>query len=196
MAGASLSSRGCGRLYPGPWPVKHRGWRAAGLCSGRTPSRHGASNTLERWLNGRLLPAYSRARLLSCTILTDIDKITVMPSPPRITGPLLDVSECLLRARGQGRTVHGWALMKQTRRSGPTVYGVLDRLEDCGWITGWWEDLGPEESRPRRRLYRLTPEGAAGIRALLEQRRPQVLRSLESRSPGGVVPRLAPGGAL
>jgi PadR family transcriptional regulator, regulatory protein PadR len=116
--------------------------------------------------------------------------------PSRITGPLLDVSECLLRAQELGGAVHGWTLMKQTRRSGPTVYGVLDRLEGCGWITGCWEELGPEESRPRRRFYRLTPEGEAGVRALLEQRRPQALRSPGSHSPGGAIPGLAPGGAL
>jgi PadR family transcriptional regulator PadR len=115
-----------------------------------------------------------------------------MPRPPRITGPLLDVSECLLRACEEGGAVHGWGVMKKTKRSGPTVYGVLDRLEDCGWITGYWEELRPEDSRPRRRFYQLTPEGEAGIRILLEQRRPQVLRNLRGRSPDSVVPRLAP----
>ena len=152
---------------------------------------------LGRKLPGRLYPV--RARELVCTsftTLTDIGKIRAMPRPSRITGPLLDVSECLLRAREQGGAVHGWTLMKQTKRSGPTVYGVLDRLEDCGWIAGHWEELGPEESRPRRRFYRMTPEGEAGVRVLLEQRRPQVLRNLRNRSPGGVVPGLAPGGAL
>jgi PadR family transcriptional regulator, regulatory protein PadR len=116
-----------------------------------------------------------------------------MPRPPRVTGPLLDVSECLLRAREEGGAVHGWALMKRTKRSGPTIYGVLDRLEDCGWIVGSWEDLGPEDSRPRRRFYQLTAEGEAGVRILLEQRRPQALSDLGRRSPGGVVRRLAPG---
>jgi PadR family transcriptional regulator, regulatory protein PadR len=119
-----------------------------------------------------------------------------MGRPPRITGPLLDVSACLLRARSQGEAVHGWVLMKRTGRSGPTVYGVLDRMEDCGWITGYWEDLGPESSRPRRRFYELTPEGLAGVRQLLEERRPQELREICGRSPGAAVPGLAPGGAV
>ena len=129
------------------------------------------------------------------TALTYIDKIRVMPGWSRVTGPLLDVSACLLRAREQGGAVHGWALMKQTKRSGPTVYGVLDRLEDCGWITGYWEELGAEDSRPRRRFYQLTPDGEAGVRALLEQRRPEVLRNLKRRSQGGMFPGMAPGGA-
>jgi PadR family transcriptional regulator, regulatory protein PadR len=130
------------------------------------------------------------------TSLFDIGKIKKVPRPSRITGPLLDVSECLLRARERDESVHGWTLMKQTKRSGPTVYGVLDRLEDCGWIAGHWEDLPPGESRPRRRYYRLTSDGEAEVRVLLKQRRPQALRRSGNRPSGGVVPGLAPGGAL
>jgi DNA-binding PadR family transcriptional regulator len=120
----------------------------------------------------------------------------VVPKPQRITEPLLDVSACLLHAAGQGEAVHGWLLMKETKRPGPTVYGVLDRLEDCGWITGYWDDLGPESNRPRRRLYELTPEGADGIRHLLEERRPQALRETGSARWRGALPRMAPGGAI
>lgn len=94
----------------------------------------------------------------------------------------------------QGEKVHGWLLMHETKRSGPTVYGVLDRLEDCGWIIGCWEDLGPESNRPRRRLYELTPEGADGIRHLLEERRPQALHEPDAPR-RSTAPRLAPGGA-
>jgi len=47
----------------------------------------------------------------------------------------------------------GWQIMKGVRRSGPTVYAVLDRLEDADWITGSWEEA-PPDGRPRRRLYR------------------------------------------
>jgi PadR family transcriptional regulator, regulatory protein PadR len=118
-----------------------------------------------------------------------------MSRPSRITGPLLDVSVCLLRARSHGDLVHGWLLMKQTGCSGPTVYGVLDRLEDCGWVTSRWEDLGPDTSRPRRRFYELTSAGLTGVRELLEHRRPEELRDIARRSHGGPVPRLAPGGA-
>lgn len=49
----------------------------------------------------------------------------------------------------------GWSLMKLSRTSGPRVYGLLDKLEDAGLVTAEWQ-VGPE---PRRRFYRLTPEG-------------------------------------
>lgn len=108
---------------------------------------------------------------------------------------MLDVSARLLRAQEEGEALHGWALMKETKRSGPTVYGVLDRLEDCGWITGYWEDREPESKGPRRRLYELTPEGIAGVLDLLKERRPQELNNLRTRS-RAVIPGLARGGAM
>lgn len=116
-----------------------------------------------------------------------------MPRPSRITEPLLDVAECLLRAFEEGGAVHGWDLVKQTRRSGPTVYGILGRLGGCGWIVGYWEELRPEVSRPRRRFYRLTAEGGVGVRILLEQRRPHVLLDMKNgHLSGGVDPGLVP----
>ncbi|MFI9553704.1 PadR family transcriptional regulator [Nonomuraea endophytica] len=90
----------------------------------------------------------------------------------RITQPTLDVLEVLLRAHRGGEKIHGWAIAKETKRSGPTVYNALDRLEDAGWITGEWEELQSDANRPRRRLYRLTGEGAPAAQALLADRRP------------------------
>ncbi|WP_433444574.1 PadR family transcriptional regulator [Nonomuraea sp. CA-141351] len=90
----------------------------------------------------------------------------------RITQPTLDVLEVLVRAFDNDEQVHGWAIMKATKRAGPTVYKVLDRLEDAHWITGEWEQLGPDQSGPRRRFYRLTGDGVPAARSLLAQRRP------------------------
>src|SRR5580698_3983451 len=98
-----------------------------------------------------------------------------MAGPLRTTGPLLDVSVCLLRAHTAGTAVHGWAIMSETKRSGPTVYGILDRLEDRHWINGYWEQENPESGRPRRRLYRLTPDGLAELGALVARGRPAAL---------------------
>jgi hypothetical protein len=51
--------------------------------------------------------------------------------------------------------------------SEPTVYGVLDRLEETEWITGRWEEHHPQLSTPRRRFYHLTPTGAHSHRRRL-----------------------------
>lgn len=110
-----------------------------------------------------------------------------MKGPTRVTNPLLDVLEVLLQAFDNHDDLHGWAIMKATKRSGPTVYGVLDRLEDTGWIDGWWEDENPEPGKPRRRFYAITPTGVIGAREILRERRPQALRRL-CQAPGPVLP--------
>ena len=93
-----------------------------------------------------------------------------------MTAPLLDVLELLCHAFDARAEVHGWAIMKATKRSGPTVYGVLDRLEDRGWVEARWEDQHPDANTPRRRLYQLTPTGKIEARSLLAERRPEALR--------------------
>ncbi|MGH3718939.1 MAG: PadR family transcriptional regulator [Pseudonocardiaceae bacterium] len=100
-----------------------------------------------------------------------------MGEPVRVTNPLLDVLEVLLDAFDDDRReLHGWAIMKAAARSGPTVYGVLDRLEDADWITGRWEDHHPQPNKPRRRFYRLTPTGAVSAVRLVTARRPGTRR--------------------
>jgi PadR family transcriptional regulator PadR len=95
-----------------------------------------------------------------------------MPDPVRITEPLLDVLESLVIALREDSELHGWAIMKGVNRAGPTVYGVLDRLEDAGWITGRMEERNPHPGRPPRRFYRLTPDGIARAEQILADRRP------------------------
>jgi PadR family transcriptional regulator, regulatory protein PadR len=89
----------------------------------------------------------------------------------RITEPTLDVFEVLLRAHRDGRDVHGWEIKKATRRSGPTVYGVIDRLEDARLIEGHWEHQDSSDKGPRRRYYRLTGAGVATASKLIAERR-------------------------
>lgn len=41
-----------------------------------------------------------------------------------------------------------------------TLYPILLRLESAGWFLSRWERIDPSAAgRPRRRLYRLTPNG-------------------------------------
>jgi DNA-binding PadR family transcriptional regulator len=86
-------------------------------------------------------------------------------APPGFTGAMADVLALLLQAWDDEVEVHGWLIIKSVRHSGPTVYRVLDRLEDAGWITGSWEVLPAGRNRPRRRYYRLTGDGVEAARA-------------------------------
>lgn len=117
----------------------------------------------------------------------------VAPAPLRVTSPMVDVLAVLLMAREEDIQVHGWFLMKQTKHSGPAVYGVLDRLEDLGWIAGYWEERSTERRKPRRRFYRLTPTGAAEAAALVEARPASALHRRIHRTPRlGMPERLWP----
>jgi PadR family transcriptional regulator, regulatory protein PadR len=91
----------------------------------------------------------------------------------RVTKPLLAVLGALLDA--EGYELHGWAIMKQTGRSGPTIYKILERLAEAKWVTSRWED-DAEPGKPRRRYYRLTPHGEASARALVTSRAAAPLR--------------------
>lgn len=96
-------------------------------------------------------------------------------APARITAPLLDVIATLLNAGNE--ELHGWAIIKATGLGGPTVYKILERLTAMGWITAHWDPAPADPTRPRRRYYVLTTDGAAKARTLLAERRP------EARSP-------------
>jgi DNA-binding PadR family transcriptional regulator len=49
-----------------------------------------------------------------------------------------------------------------------TVHPILARLERAGWVGSRWEEIDPaEHGRPRRRYYRLTPEGRRAATAAL-----------------------------
>jgi PadR family transcriptional regulator, regulatory protein PadR len=73
---------------------------------------------------------------------------------------------------GPGGKLYGLEIMKTAGIQSGTLYPILDRLEDAGWIDGEW---GPSdhEGRPARRNYHLTADGLASARqALAESRLP------------------------
>lgn len=94
----------------------------------------------------------------------------VKDRPDRVTPPLLDVLDAFLQA--DGFELYGWAIIKTTGRSGPTVYKILERLTEMGWVSARWDDQPAEPNRPRRRYYTLTGDAAIPARRLLTERRP------------------------
>ncbi len=54
----------------------------------------------------------------------------------------------------------GADLQKRCAIASGTLYPILLRLESAGWFVSRWESIDPSSAgRPRRRLYRLTPNG-------------------------------------
>ena len=91
--------------------------------------------------------------------------------PTRITEPLLDVLEVFLGA--EGRELHGYSIIKESRRGGPTVYKILERMASMGWVTARWDDRSTEPNKPRRRYYRLTGVGSERAWVIVAERRPR-----------------------
>lgn len=92
-----------------------------------------------------------------------------------------------------GRELYGLELVKATGFASGTIYPVLARLEDAGWISSRVEDIDPvANGRPRRRYYKLTEFGIrqARIEAERNRKRLDALRVYELQPP------LAPRGDL
>ncbi|MBQ0855650.1 helix-turn-helix transcriptional regulator (plasmid) [Streptomyces sp. BH-SS-21] len=58
--------------------------------------------------------------------------------------------------------LYGLELSKMTDLPNGTLFPLLERLRQAGWVERYWEqdDIAEEEGRPRRRFFRLTRKGA------------------------------------
>jgi DNA-binding PadR family transcriptional regulator len=61
---------------------------------------------------------------------------------------------------------HGYGIAGFTGLKSGSLYPILIRLADRGLVEARWEE-GQPVGRPRRHLYRLTPEGLASAKAAL-----------------------------
>lgn len=92
---------------------------------------------------------------------------------PRITGPTLRVLGEFCR-RPLDR-VSGIEILRSTGLASGTLYPILFRLEEAGWLESEWEEVLPTKvKRPRRRLYRITALGAANARTTFQEILPQI----------------------
>ena len=74
-----------------------------------------------------------------------------------------------LLSAGTGE-LYGYEIIKATGLSGGTVYPILGRLEDAGWIDSRREQIIPKEAgRPPRRYYHLTDPGKTAAVAEMER---------------------------
>jgi PadR family transcriptional regulator len=71
---------------------------------------------------------------------------------------------CVLQALAKGAR-YGFDIMDLTGLPSGTVYPLLRKFEDQGWVGSNWEPAGEasERGRPRRRNYELTDEGHAAV---------------------------------
>jgi PadR family transcriptional regulator PadR len=92
--------------------------------------------------------------------------------PIRLTTATGAVLRILLEEPGESH--YGLEICEKAGFRSGTVYPVLARLEKCGWLQSAWEQdpgadggTAPGLTRPRRRYYRFSTNGAAEARDLL-----------------------------
>jgi DNA-binding PadR family transcriptional regulator len=90
-----------------------------------------------------------------------------MTGDVRVTAGVAKVLAALLWDPTADR--YGLDLMKATDMPSGTLYPILARLRQAGWVHAEWEQPDPDTSRPARRYYRLTPDGVLAARDRLAE---------------------------
>ena len=93
--------------------------------------------------------------------------------PRRKAGSILPLEAAILEHGISTETFYGFALARSLSNGGSaltahgTLYKALARMTEAGLLTAEWEDHSPAEAegRPRRRIYRVTGEGARALSA-------------------------------
>jgi DNA-binding PadR family transcriptional regulator len=89
-------------------------------------------------------------------------------STVRLTKPTIAVLEVLL-ASTDDSPAWGLSICRDADLGSGTVYPILDRLEDRGWVSSRTESE-PHPGRPPRRYYALTGQGRSLATSALEAR--------------------------
>lgn len=88
----------------------------------------------------------------------------------RLTQPSLRILTLFLRDLRKQQS--GSDIAKALKLMSGTMYPILYRLEEAGWLESEWEEIDPSEAgRPRKRLYRLTAIGKQKAKAALAELR-------------------------
>lgn len=100
--------------------------------------------------------------------------------PRRKHGTILPLEQAILAHGVANEPFYGFALARAISDGGSaltahgTLYKALTRMTTAGLLEATWEDaaLAEQEGRPRRRLYRVTGDGARALSAARAAERP------------------------
>jgi PadR family transcriptional regulator, regulatory protein PadR len=94
-----------------------------------------------------------------------------MDSHPRMSPQVIRVLGAFMARRRA--ELSGADIAQQTKLASGTLYPILFRLEEAGWLRSQWEVAAPMElGRPRRRFYRMTAEGAKSVQRIARELAP------------------------
>jgi PadR family transcriptional regulator PadR len=110
-----------------------------------------------------------------CVRLPTLCRHSTMAGEPRMTSQTLKVLSAIMSAGG--RELSGAEISQEARLASGTLYPMLMRLEQCGWLESRWETEDPQAlRRPRRRYYRITGVGKTRAQAAARELEPVVGR--------------------
>ena len=71
-----------------------------------------------------------------------------------------------------GKELRDFLTKQSIRKSGPSFYQLMARMEEAGWIEGWYSQVVIDGQIIKERNYKMTPKGRQGVaqyRAFYEQ---------------------------
>jgi DNA-binding PadR family transcriptional regulator len=105
-----------------------------------------------------------------------------MVNPLRVTAAVAKVLSAFLEDPATDR--YGLDLMRASGHPSGTLYPILLRLQNAGWIEAYWEEIDPVAAgRPARRYYRLTPDGRVSAHTEITALQAQLSRGLGTTNP-------------
>jgi len=79
---------------------------------------------------------------------------------------------------------YGLELMRASGHPSGTLYPILLRLQNAGWVEAYWEKIDPVAAgRPARRYYRLTSQGRVSAHTEIAALQAQLSRGLGAAKP-------------
>ena len=98
-----------------------------------------------------------------------------MDKQPRLSAQTIKVLSALMAS--PAADLSGAEIAKQAKLASGTLYPILFRLENVGWLKSRWEAGDPTRlGRPRRRFYRITAKGLRNVDQVVRD----LTRSVES----------------
>lgn len=114
-------------------------------------------------------------RLRQLTIHRGLCRLPTMVRQPRLSAQTLKVLVALMQAPLD--EMSGAEIGRSAKLASGTLYPILLRLENAGWLKSRWEVEDPQSlGRPRRRFYRVTALGEKNVEAALRQFEPAIRR--------------------
>ncbi len=85
--------------------------------------------------------------------------------PLRVNRTVVLVAQALLEKADEEQW--GYDVAQRAGVSSNSLYQVLARFHERGYLADGWEEVDPAAKRPPRRYYKITPNGMARLGALL-----------------------------